>query len=415
MPFSDTEKLSNVNKMSLQITGAKNAPPGQGFWYNEDLDWVPIVPPTKIWADFASIPGAADAATADAAVTANPTILEKRIIRLTVDPTSNSRAYEARITFGNRTTNYYNNWVQPSMIRLSGGMSPGYSIRLYNGDPAGAGVEIPTTQWGGAGGSPSWQFNYSAGLITVSTDQAANYLGVYNGAGLWVVGYRYIGEYGGGSGGGLVTTVTQANAFEQGQPVYLNSSTGLWELAQANDDSTMGVAIVDAPTSSSFNAIYGGAISGLSGIVPGEYYWVDSIASGVLTETKPPVWHNPLLHAETTTEGMVLPYRPSKDEASSSGGGPTILDDRTLISSGHILDTDSVVLLDGSSNVVSAQLPDASTVEGKVFYVVTINVTNLCDIIMTGMQTLSGQNGYTFALAWEKVQIYSDGSNYILL
>jgi len=413
MPFSSNEKIANSDKLPVQITGSKNAPPGEGWWYNEDLAWVPIVTPERIWGSHSLIPGASNPAAADAAVTANPTILEKRTVRLTQDPTSNLRAYEARMTFGDRTTDFYDNWIQPSLIRNLGSMSAGYGIRFYNGDPAGAGVEITTTQWGGAGGSPSWQFSYSTGLIICSSDQIGNFGGAYTANGLYIVGYRYIGPSGSG-GGALQTSVTQANTFTQGQAIYLNSGTGLWELAQANNDDTMGVALADAPTAGSFTAIYGGPISGFVGLVPGEYYWVSDTVAGALTATKPSDWHNPLLHAETTTGGMVLPWRPSKDTA-TGGGGPPALTDRTISATGPITNTDVVVYIDGSSSAVTATFPDASTVDEQLFYIIAINVDNMCKLALTGGQTISGQNGFTFALQWERIQVYSNGVNYIIV
>jgi hypothetical protein len=196
MAFSTTEKVNSSAKMPLQLVGTANDAPGAKWSYNETVGLALITDPAKIWTEFANIPGAATPALADAAVAANPTILEKIDVHLTLDPTSNNRAWMARQTFGDLNSAILGDWVLPALIRDSGTSSPGYSTRLYNGDPAGAGVELPTTHLSGAGGAPSWEFNYSMGVLVVSTDQAATYAG-YD---LWIRGYRYIGPTGGTGG-----------------------------------------------------------------------------------------------------------------------------------------------------------------------------------------------------------------------
>ena len=201
MAFSDQEKIANSDKLALQITGTANAPAGEKFWFNENFAWAPVTPPSKLWNAFDSIPGAGTPAIADVNVTANPLILETRAIRLTVDITSNNRAFLARTTYNNNTTPILDNWIQPSLIRNNGELSPGYGIRLWDGDPSGGGTELSTTYLPGAGGAPSWQFSYSAGIIVVSTDQAAAYGAIASGAGLWISGYRYIGDTGGSGAG----------------------------------------------------------------------------------------------------------------------------------------------------------------------------------------------------------------------
>lgn len=203
MPFSNQEKINNSDKLPSQIVGTANDAPGTKWWYNEALGLLFITDPEKIWMEFSSIPGAATPALADVAVTANPTLLEKRAVHLTLDPTSNNRSWTARETYGDLTTDIYGNWVQPSLIRDSGDPSYGYSIRLYNGVPGGGGVELPTSYLSGAGGAPSWQWNYAMGVLVVSTDQSAAYVALD----LWVEGYRYIGPT--GSGGGAICEETR--------------------------------------------------------------------------------------------------------------------------------------------------------------------------------------------------------------
>lgn len=212
MAFSDAERLRLAEKLFYQITGTANASPGEQFWYNEALVWAPIVPPSRVWADFASIPAASTPTDADNAVTANPTILEKRKLRLTLRLESNDRAYLARSIVGDNTSPVLENGVQPQLIRNSGGPSSGYIARLYHGDPDSGGVEITTTQHGGGDGSPAWAFSYASGVLLISTDQRSTFRTYYDTNGLWLVWYRYIGPSGGSSSGPQYVSFT--NQFQ---------------------------------------------------------------------------------------------------------------------------------------------------------------------------------------------------------
>ena len=108
-------------------------------------------------------------------------------------------------------------------------------------------------------------------------------------------------------------SVTQANSFTVGQAVYFSGSN--WALAEASDASTLGVAIVGSPTSSSFLAYFYGYIAGLSGLVAGQYYYVSDAVPGALTTTEPTntaSYSNPVLLALSTSDGIILPFRPNR-------------------------------------------------------------------------------------------------------
>lgn len=313
MPYSAVEKLSLAQKLALGIfDSAPAGTVGGKYWYSELFGWAPITPPSKLWNSFTSIPSADNPTQADSNVIANPTILEKRKVRLTVETTSNSRSYMPYSTYGSKASAMYTNWIQPSFfLNGFGDPSAGYIVRLYHGDPDSGGVEI-TTGFHSVAGDPAFVFSYSLGIISISTDEAAYFrTNFYDVNGLWITGYRYIGPTGGGSaGGGMTLDVTQANAFVQGDAIYL-SSTGIWTAAQANNENTLGVALVSNPTPTSFTAIFGGPITGLTGKVAGQYYFVSDTVAGTLTTTEPGTFSNPLLLATTSTGGVVVPFRPS--------------------------------------------------------------------------------------------------------
>lgn len=123
----------------------------------------------------------------------------------------------------------------------------------------------------------------------------------------------------------MIQTVTQnSHGFTQGQVVYLDDNDNTWKLAIATSSGTLGVAVVETINANSFTAIYGGRVSGLSGLTPGQYYFTSPTIPGALTTTEPqaPFYANPILHATTATTGIVLPYRPNIQ--SSAAGGFTL-------------------------------------------------------------------------------------------
>ena len=120
-------------------------------------------------------------------------------VRLTPVPGTNGSTYVALETYGDWTSNRIKNWIQPQMIPLaSGAASIGYAVRLYNGDPAGSGVEVLTTDGTtgvGVNKSVGWIFNYDNGELILSDDFKNSVPDPY------VMGFYYIGEVGGAGGG----------------------------------------------------------------------------------------------------------------------------------------------------------------------------------------------------------------------
>ena len=114
------------------------------------------------------------------------------------------------------------------------------------------------------------------------------------------------------------TTVFQlTHGFALGQAIQMNGGT--WALAQANGSSTLGVGIVSNVLDvDNFEVAFIGLVSGLAGLTAGEYYFVSDTVAGGLTITEPTTYSNPIGLAISTTELIVLPYRPST-KGSSTG------------------------------------------------------------------------------------------------
>ncbi len=194
--FQNQEKINSNFKNWFGVLGTDNIGTGAKYYFNENYPHYLSTLATGVWVQSDDIPVAANQADADAAVIANPTILETRTVRLTLDNTSDSHAYEARSSYGDRTSTLYGQWVMPHLVynATSGTASWGYSVRLYHGNPSSGGVRIYSTSFMGTDNEVSWGWSYTDGVLLVSELAKEDFLSYYNTNGLWIVGYRYLGE-----------------------------------------------------------------------------------------------------------------------------------------------------------------------------------------------------------------------------
>ena len=121
--------------------------------------------------------------------------------------------------------------------------------------------------------------------------------------------------------------VSQVNhGFEVGHAVYFNGT--IWQKAIANSETTLAIGLIATVDSvNAFRVALIGVVNGLSGIVPGQYYFVSETTPGTITSTEPDLYSNPIFFALSTTSGVVIPFRPSEVGYDSGGGaggvGPT--------------------------------------------------------------------------------------------
>ena len=96
--------------------------------------------------------------------------------------------------------------------------------------------------------------------------------------------------------------------------------------AQADDTATLGLFVVSAVAdANTFTATFSGKIT-LSSLTAGEYYFVSNSTAGAYVATEPTSgYSNPILFALSTTEAVVLPFRPS-GLSSDAAAGRTALD-----------------------------------------------------------------------------------------
>lgn len=100
----------------------------------------------------------------------------------------------------------------------------------------------------------------------------------------------------------LYIYVSQSNSFSELESIKYNTSTGLWELAQADSKDNLAEAIVLNPTSSGFKAAFKGVFytSSTHGKTLGSQYYLDASTAGANTITAP-----------TIKQGLFMPFAAS--------------------------------------------------------------------------------------------------------
>ena len=130
----------------------------------------------------------------------------------------------------------------------------------------------------------------------------------------------------GGSGESVSWSVTQSShGLAVGDVIYNNGTN--YVKAQANATGTLGIFVVSAvANANTFTATFSGKIT-LSSLTAGQYYFVSTSSAGDFTATEPTSgYSNPILFALSTTEAVVLPYRPQDLTAGGAAGARTALD-----------------------------------------------------------------------------------------
>ena len=129
-----------------------------------------------------------------------------------------------------------------------------------------------------------------------------------------------------GSGENVSWSVTQSShGLAVGDVIYNNGTN--YVKAQANATGTLGIFVVSAvANTNTFTATFSGKIT-LSSLTAGQYYFVSTTSAGDFTATEPTTgYSNPILFALSTTEAVVLPYRPSDLGSASATSIRTNLD-----------------------------------------------------------------------------------------
>jgi hypothetical protein len=182
------------------------------------------------------------------------------------------------------------------------------------------------------------------------------------------------GGGGGGTGDAIVFDASKpSHGFTVGQALYYTGTT--YALAQANVSNMLGLFLVYSVTdTNNFKVIQAGKITGLSGLTAGEYYFVSDVTAGALTTTEPSAYSNPILFALSATEGIVLPYRPSINGNSGTGGNADAPLSNPTISSGVLTinlavgRVFTVSLTQNITSIVFQNVPAVSAVNVQIIF-----------------------------------------------
>ena len=121
------------------------------------------------------------------------------------------------------------------------------------------------------------------------------------------------------SGSGASIPVNQdAHGFSVGDPIYFDGAD--WVLAQADLADHLHIGVVSEVTDSA-NCIVAlaGEITGLSGLTPGAWYYLDQSMAGAVTSTEPTTGIKASVYQATSaTTAAVVPYIPQKSSETSS-------------------------------------------------------------------------------------------------
>lgn len=179
MGFSNQEKINLTTKaLAAGVIDANSI----GQWYESLFLNGYTVAGRRVWTQMANIEAnpAPNLATAQSnAAGALSGIIQDlsaaaNAKRLTTLPGTNNSTWVAYNTYGDLSSGVLDNWVQPQQSPQSTGLpSIGYAIRLFDGDPNVAGVEISTTAGTtgvGVNKTVGWFWHYSLGMLLLSAD-----------------------------------------------------------------------------------------------------------------------------------------------------------------------------------------------------------------------------------------------------
>ena len=169
-------------------------------------------------------------------------------------------------------------------------------------------------------------------------------------------------------------TITQSShGFSAGQVVYFNGLT--WALAKADDiDTAEALGIIEEVTTNTFKIIYQGHITGLSGLVAGETYFISASSAGSITTTEPTGddISKPILVALSSTGGIVNNWR-GLTGGGTGGGDATVLKSN-ITQSSHGFSAGDVLRHNGTTYVkAQADTEDNSAAIGIIESVVDTN------------------------------------------
>ena len=275
MGFSNQERINLFTKaLAAGVYDANST----AVWYESKFPFTFILDGDSVWTDLASVPDAANLTTARSNAASNPTLIEDYsqtadAIRLTLVAGTNDSTYAAYATYNDTSSELLKNWILPQLVPQSTGTpSIGYSIVLYDGDPASGGTLVSTTDGTtgtGVNKTVGWIFNYASGILILSDDFKSSISDPY------IMGFRYIGDTandgGSGSIGGSISSTqvaygTGSNTIGGAADFTYDATNNLLEVEKINAQVIIRIRNETGSTINAGSAVYVSAIG--SGGVP---------------------------------------------------------------------------------------------------------------------------------------------------
>lgn len=200
--------------------------------------------------------------------------------------------------------------------------------------------------------------------------------------------------------------VTQAShGLTNGEAVYFTGAT--WAKAISDSSSTLGIGIVRYLTSNTFDVIFSGQVSGLTGLSAGNYYFVSPIIAGGLTFTEPTI-SNPLLFATSVTSGIVIPWRPIDNSGFED-------DYVNITGSSSVSQLVDYVYVDSSLGILTLTLPSVSSIPGKAYTFKKIDSSsNNITIQPAGIEQIEASSSWILTGQYTSITIANNNTRWYI-
>lgn len=205
-----------------------------------------------------------------------------------------------------------------------------------------------------------------------------------------------------------------SHGFTVGQPLFHNGT--IFVIAKADAASTLGLFFVSQVTdSNNFTVTTSGRVTGLPaiGLVAGEYSFVSESTAGTLTTTQPTAggsFTNPIIFADTTASGWVIPFRPHETVTVPTEFGITTITSATFTAS-----VARTILADTTSNAITITLPPAANVPNRTYRIKLLSAANAVTIDGDGSETIDKATTQVINISLDSIDLQSDGTEWWLL
>jgi hypothetical protein len=230
----------------------------------------------------------------------------------------------------------------------------------------------------------------------------------------------------GGVGGNLVVNLTAGETLAPGEAVYVSQGAldggrtagRVYKLDPTNDDRIdfIGFALDSVSSGATLRVQVAGGLGGFSGLSTGLPVYASVTVPGGTQTSAPTAGGQWVIQLGTATSATALVI--------NAAGGATaiqvapytgsVLNQRSISSSGSLTNDDDVILVDASSAAVSATLP--TPLAGKFFHIKKVDYTaNLVTVLPSSTETIDGTTQKSLVGQYDSIKVISDGTNWWII